>query len=290
MKKIFLFGAIAISTVCMGQKVSNKLTFQKGQKYEITTVMDNNNTMEMMGQSMDMKMNMTTTRTLDIENVDKNVATIESKVKRMQFNFEGMGQTQKFDSENEADMKGEGGKMAEKALKNKYSMKVDATGRILEVTPDDDNPNKADAAVSGTMGGPMDGMMEGFDLPKTGSRIDLSILPATEVSKGSTWTDTTSANKDEKRKANYTVTGITDSEVQIEFTEVVNANTTQENMGMEVNIERKDQSSGKIILDRKTGLLKQQVVTTKTEATAEMMGQRMPMNATTTRTITVRAM
>lgn len=290
MKKIFLLGAIAVSTACLGQKVSNKLTFQKGQKYEITTVVDNNNTMEMMGQSMDMKMNMTTTRTLDIENVDKNVATIESKVKRMQYNFEGMGQAQTFDSENEADMKGEGGKMAEKALKNKYSMKVDATGKILVVTPDDDNPNKADAAPSGTMGGPMDGMMEGFDLPKTGTRIDLSVLPAGEVSKGSTWTDTTSANKDEKRKAAYTVTGITDSEVQIEFTEVVNANTVQENMGMEVNIERKDQSTGKITLDRKTGLLKQQVVTTKTEATAEMMGQRMPMNATTTKTVTVRAM
>ncbi|HEY1112945.1 MAG TPA: DUF6263 family protein [Chitinophagaceae bacterium] len=290
MKKIFLIGAIAVSTACMGQKVSNKLTFQKGAKYEITTIVDNNNTMEMMGQSMDMKMNMTTTRTLDIENVDKNVATIESKVKRMQFNFEGMGQAQKFDSENEADMKGEGGKMAEKALKNKYSMQVDATGKILAVTPDDDNPNKADAAPSGTMGGPMDGMMEGFDLPKTGTRLDLSILPAGEVSKGSTWTDTTSANKDEKRKANYTVTGITDSEVQIEYSEQVDANTVQQNMGMEVNIERKDQSTGKITLDRKTGLLKQQVVTTKTEATAEMMGQRMPMNATTTKTITVRAM
>jgi hypothetical protein len=290
MKKIFLIGALAISTACLGQKVSNKLTFQKGQKYEITTVVDNVNTTEMMGQSMDMKMNMTTTRTLDVEAVNNNVATIESKVKRMQYNFEGMGQSQKFDSENEADMKGEGGKMAEKALKNKFSMKVDASGKILEVTPDEDNPNKADNAASGSMGGPMDGMMEGFDLPKTGTRIDLSILPATEVSKGSTWTDTTSANGDEKRKAAYTVTGVTDSEVLIDYTEEVNATTTREQMGMEVNIERKDQSTGKITLDRKTGILKQQVVTTKTEATAEVMGQRMPVNATTTRTVTVRAM
>lgn len=290
MKKIFLLGAIAVSTACLGQKVSNKLTFQQGQKYEITTIVDNVNTTEMMGQSMDMKMNMTTTRILDIGQVDKNVARIESKVKRMQFNFEGMGQSQKFDSENEADMKGEGGKMAEKALKNKYSMKVDATGKILEVIPDDDNPNKAENAASGSIGGPMDGMMEGFDLPKTGSRLDISILPASEVGKGSTWTDTTAANKDEKRKANYTVTGVTDSEVLIDFTEEVAATTTREQMGMEVNIERKDQSTGKITLDRKTGLLKQQTVTTRTEATAEVMGQRMPVNATTTKTVTVKAM
>jgi hypothetical protein len=290
MKKIFLLGAIALSTACLGQKVSNKLALQKGQKYEITTIVDNVNTTEMMGQSMDMKMNMTTTRTLDVEGVDKNIATIESKVKRMQYNFEGMGQSQKFDSENEADMKGEGGKMAEKALKNKYSMKVDATGKILEVTPDDDNPNKAENAASGSMGGPMDGMMEGFDLPKTGTRLDVSFLPATEVSKGSTWTDTTAVNKDEKRKALFTVTGVTDNEVLIDYTEEVAATTTREQMGMEVNIERKDQSTGKITLDRKTGLLKQQTVTTKTEATAEVMGQRMPVNATTTKTVTVKAL
>ena len=290
MKQIFLIGALAVSTACLGQKVSSKLTFQPGQKYEITTIVDNVNTTEMMGQSMDMKMNMTTTRVLDVGKVDKNVATIESKVKRMQYNFEGMGQSQKFDSENEADMKGEGGKMAEKALKNKFSMKVDASGKILEVTPDDNNPNKADAAVSGSMGGPMDGMMEGFDLPKTGSRIDLSVLPAGDVSKGSSWTDTTSGNGDEKRKAAYTITGVTDNEVLIDYTEEVAATTTREQMGMEVNIQRKDQSSGKITLDRKTGLLKQQVVTTKTEATAEVMGQRMPVNATTTKTVTVKAM
>jgi hypothetical protein len=290
MKKIILIGALAVSTACLGQKLSNKLALQKGQKYEITTVVDNVNTTEMMGQSMDMKMNMTTTRTLDVEDVQKDVATVESKVKRMQFNFEGMGQSQKFDSENEEDMKGEGGKMAEKGLKNKYSMKVDAQGKILEVTADDDNPNKAGNAESTGMGGPMDGMMEGFDLPKVGARLDLSILPAQEVSKGSTWTDTTSASKDEKRKASFTVADVTDSEVLIDFTEEVNAKTVRENMGMEVNIDRKDQSTGKITLDRKTGLLKKQVVTTKTEATAEVMGQKMPVNATTTKTVTVKAL
>ena len=290
MKKIILLGAIVLSTAGYAQKVSNKLAFQKGQKFEITTIVDNVNSMEMMGQSMDMKMNMTTTRTLDIGDVANNVATIESKVKRMQFFFEGMGKTEKFDSEKEEDMKGEGGKMAEKALKNKYTMKVDGSGKILDVKADDDNPNKAPAAKNDDMMGGLEGIMDGFDLPKAGDRLQLSILPAQEINKGSTWADTTAASKDEKRKANYTVTNITDNEILIDFTEEVAAKMVKENMGMEINIDKKDNSTGKITLDRKTGFLKQQTVTTKSAATAEVMGQTMPVNSTVTKTVTVKAM
>lgn len=289
MKSFFLLGAVVLSSTLFAQKVPNKLAFQKGQKFEVITVVDNVNSMEMMGQSMDMKMNMTTTRTLDIGEVSKDIATIESKVKRMQFSFEGMGKTESFDSEKEEDMKGEGGKMAEKGLKNKYTMKVDGSGKILEVKADDDNPNKNDSVQQDDMmGGALQGVMEGFNLPKAGDRLELGILPSQAVSKGSTWTDTTSANKDEKRKASYTVADVTDSEVLIDFTEEVSAKTMKENMGMEINIDRKDKSSGKITLDRKTGFLKQQVVTIKSEATAEMMGQTMPVNSTTTKTITVK--
>ena len=104
MKSILLMGAVVLSTTLCAQKVPDKLTFQKGQKYEVTTVVENVNTMTMMGQNMDMKMNLTTTRVLDVGDVSKDVATIESKVKRMQFSFEGMGKNETFDSEKEEDM------------------------------------------------------------------------------------------------------------------------------------------------------------------------------------------
>ena len=76
MKSILLMGAVVLSTTLCAQKVPDKLTFQKGQKYEVTTVVENVNTMTMMGQNMDMKMNLTTTRVLDVGDVSKDVATI----------------------------------------------------------------------------------------------------------------------------------------------------------------------------------------------------------------------
>ena len=290
MKSILLMGAVVLSTTLCAQKVPDKLTFQKGQKYEVTTVVENVNTMTMMGQNMDMKMNLTTTRVLDVGDVSKDVATIESKVKRMQFSFEGMGKNETFDSEKEEDMKGEGGKMAEKGLKNKYTMKVDATGKILEVKADDDNPNKSPEGQGSLVMGPLESMMAGFDLPKAGDRLELSFLPSGSGAKGFTWSDTTSADKDTKRKANYTIADVTDSDVVIDFSEDVASKSVQEQMGMEINIDRKDKSTGKITLDRKTGLLKQQVVSIKSESLAEMMGQSMPVNSMTTKTITVKAL
>src|SRR5215203_1052389 len=184
MKSILLLGAVVMATTLYAQKAPGKLAFQKGQKYEVTTIVDNVNSMSMMGQNMDMKMSMTTTRVLDVGEVNKNVATIESKVKRMQFSFEGMGKSETFDSEKEEDMKGEGGKMAEKGLKNKYTMKVDGSGKILEVKADDDNPNKNADGSEAAMLGALDGMMSGFDLPKAGDRLELSFLPGGSIAKG----------------------------------------------------------------------------------------------------------
>src|SRR3712207_393258 len=143
MKQFFLVAALAISVTGFSQKVSNKLAFQKGQKLEMITKVNSVVSMEMMGQSMETKVDATVTRSFDIEDVANGVATIDHKMKRMQMSIEApMAGAQSFDSDNEADMKGEGGKQMEKALKNKYTMSVDALGNVTAIKADDDNPNK----------------------------------------------------------------------------------------------------------------------------------------------------
>ena len=143
MKQFFLVAAVAISVTGFSQKINNKLLFQKGQKLEMVSKVNSVVSMEMMGQSMDTKIDATITRSFDVEDVANGAATIEHKMKRMQMSFESpMAGSQSFDSDKEADMKGDGGKAMEKALKNKYSMTVDAGGKITAVKSDDDNPNK----------------------------------------------------------------------------------------------------------------------------------------------------
>jgi hypothetical protein len=289
MKKIVFSAAIVlIAAFASAQKVGTQLNFTKGSKIEVTTTI--NVVAQLMGE---ITTNATTTRILDVEDVNNNVATIESKIKRMQFSFEGMGQSQTFDSENESDMKGEGGKMAEKGLKNKYTMKVESNGTIIEVTPDDDNPNaKKDDAADAT--DPMMGMMEGgsvggLDLPKVGSKIELAVFPQGDMARGDTWSDTTTLVPGMTRKAIYTIKDITNDMILVNFTEESSGKLTRQNMGMEITIDQTDKTTGSITIDRASGLIKERNLTKKSEGTMEVMGQTMPLDTTTTikETVTV---
>jgi hypothetical protein len=286
MKKAVLSALVLFSLAAQAQKVSNKLQFQKGQKLEMLTTVKSAS--EMMGQSLDV--NVVSTRVLDVADLANGNAVIESKIKRLQVDFNGMGQNQTFDSDREEDRNSEMGKGLGKVLKNKYTMTVDPYGKITAVKADADNPNNAADSSAGAqdmMGGMMEGLMAGFSLPKAGDATDFALLPAKEVGKGDTWTDTTSADKDVKRKAVYTVSDITANEVLLKYTEDVAMKTTKENMGMEVTIDKQDKNTGNITLDRKTGLLKQKTITTETSGTASVMGQEIPLDTKVTTTVVV---
>lgn len=285
MKHTLLLVAVACSLSASAQKVSNKLTFKKGQKLEMVSQVNSVISMDMMGQSIDTKIDATITRLFDVADVAKGAATIEHKMKRMQMNFDvPMQGTQTFDTENETDMKGEGGKMAEKAMKNKYTMTLDPTGKITAVKADDDNPNKNDSAVvqADPMAGALSQIAAGMDLPKSGDLSEFKILPDYEVSKGQSWADST---KDSKTV--YTLTDITNTDIIIDYTEDATTQRTQEAQGMEITMSSKDKTTGKIILDKNTGLLKERTTTTNSEGTMEMMGQSLPMNTKLTKKITV---
>jgi len=144
MKRIILIAALGFSIPSFAQNA--KLAFQKGQKIEMTVESKKASTVELMGQAMESTANATITTSYDIKDVNASGTVIEHKVKRLVFTADGMGQKQSFDSEKEADLQGELGKILEMSIKNKYTLTLDPTGKITNVKLDDDNPNaKPDA-------------------------------------------------------------------------------------------------------------------------------------------------
>jgi len=280
MKNFLLPAAIAITFNGFAQKVSNQLSFPKGQKLEMEVKVNSTISQGMGGDS---KVDVIINRIFDVNDVTNGNATIEHKLKRIQVSFEApMMGTQTFDSDKESDMKSEQGKQMEKALKNKYSMTVDATGRVTAVKKDDDNPN-TESKNDDMMANMLSQFASGMEVPKVGDKTDFTILPSKEVGKGDSWTD--SANN---MKAVYTVADITDNEVIIDYTEEGKTERKQEAMGMEIKINSTDKSTGKIILDRTTGVLKSKTTAMNSDGVMEVMGQTVPMTTNTTRTITVK--
>jgi hypothetical protein len=285
MKQLLSLACIALTLNVAAQKVNNKLTFQKGQKLEMVSKVNSAISMEMMGQSINTKVDAIVTRTFDVEDVTANGATIEHKIKRVQMNAEvPMQGTQTFDSDSEKDMKSDEGKTMEKAMKNKYTLTVDAAGKITAVKADDNNPNKDAAKEGDMMGNMMAQVAAGFELPKAGDASEFAVLPGKEVSKGESWTDTSN-----KKKAVYTVADVTNTDIIVDFTEEGTTSRKQDAMGQELTITSKDKTTGKIVLDRKTGLLKEKTSTTASEGNLDMGGQSMPMNTKMTKTTTVKS-
>lgn len=288
MKKILLIASISLSLNGFAQKVNGKLNFQKGQKLEMVTETKKTNAMELMGQTMETTVNSTVTEVFDIEDVNDGNATIEHKIKRMVFKAEGMGNTQSFDSENEEDRKGEMGKLMEKSLKNKYKMTVDASGKIVSVTADDDNPNsdkKSEADAMADLASAQLGLS--LALPKPGDASIFKILPRAAVGQGDTWTDSTSAN-DQKITTVYKVNSITATDIILDYTSDVSINTTQQIMGTDASIKADDKVTGQITLDKATGLLKQKTASIDSKATMEAQGMSIPSTGKTTVTVTLK--
>lgn len=286
MKHTLLLAALGLTLSAGAQKVTNQVRFAKGQKLEMVTKANTVTSMDMMGQAMEVKMDATITRHFDVEDATTNSAVIEHKVKRLQFNVEApMAGTQSFDSENEKDMQGEMGKTVEKSIKNKYKMTVDAAGRVTAVKSDDDNPNKpTDKGNSNDMmASALSQMGSGLEMPKVGDSTEFLILPAGDVTKGQSWKKTAGT-----LTTTYTVSDINDAAVLVDFVEEGKTTRNQEANSMELTINTNNKTTGKITIDRKTGLLKESSSTIDSEGSMDMMGQSIPLKVTGTKVVTVK--
>ena len=286
MKKIISLAFVFVAVTGMAQKANNKLSFQKGQKFEVVTETTKNSSVELMGQSMETKVNSTLTEVLDVQDANNTGATVEHKVKRLKFDLTSPMQNQSFDSEKDAGS-GDMGKLLEKSLKNKYTMTLDPSGKITAVKSDDDNPNgkNPDAADMSDLISSQLGMSVG--LPKSGEASLFKILPDKEVSVGDSWTDSSSA-QGQTRKTTYTVKSITASDIVLDYTEQLDINTKQQIMGMEATIITNDKSTGTITLDKTSGLLKQKTIAMEEEGSMEAQGQKIPMKGKTNVTVSIR--
>jgi hypothetical protein len=289
MKKILLVLSVTLSLFVSAQNNGTKIKFQKGQKLEITTETKKNATMELMGQSMDNNVTSTVTEMFDIEDVNESGATIEYKVKRLVIDASGMGKTESFDSEKEGDRKGELGKLLEKGIKNKFTMKVDNYGKIISIKADDDNPNATKTSAEDEAMGAMISSQLGVNvgMPKEGDNSIFKILPEKTVVAGDTWNVATDANG-QKKSTTYKVNSISDADILLDYNEEVTINTKQQMMGTEATVTGNEKSTGTITLDKTSGILKSKTISKQANTNLEAQGMTLPTTEKTTITVTVK--
>lgn len=256
----------------------NGLGFEKGKKLEMTVTV--NSSMASMGNTT---LAAVIERSFDVEDVLNGNAVIEHKIKRVKFDMQSMMGNESFDSEKDSDMKGQTGKALEKTLKSKYSMTLDGSGRVVAVTMDDDFKKAQEQEATDMMAGMIGQLSDGFKAPAIGDKSIFSILPAKEITKGEKWTDTIPGGM-----VHYTVEEITEDAITLSYVEEVKLESTQEMMGQELKMVQNDKTTGTVILDGKTRLLREKSGSSEATGTIEVMGQQLPISTSSTKKWVVR--
>jgi hypothetical protein len=287
--KYYLLAAasLAVSPAIQSQKVNSQLKFEPGQVFEVTMQVKTTIAQQAMGQAIDFNVDATGNHCFKVTNINDDNSTLNHSVQRVAFAFDGMGQKRNFDSNNEKDLNGPFGKPVKDLLEKKYNMVIDPAGKTMMVIPEKvDSPNSDPRmAIITTM------IKDLFNLvqpPKKGAASFFKVLPESETGIGESWTESYT-NETGKFDAAYSISNINDTTIVVDFATSSSTVTKAEMMGNETITAMNHKSTGKIILDRVTGIIKEKTETTESTGNTETSFGTLPVTSKTVTTITVKA-
>ena len=287
MKKITasLFCLLAIAATTFSQKVTGKLKFEQGQTFEVSMTVKSTISQQAMGQAIDFKVDAVGKHSYKVTNTTEDNSTLNHQVQRIAFSFDGMGTKMGFDPDKEKDLNGPFGKTVKDMLEKKYDIIIDPAGKVMMAMPEKVELSKADGrmAMITTM---LKDVLDLVQPPQKGKPSFFKVLPDGEGGKGDTWTTSYPANGG-KVDAGYTIADINDTTIVIDFAENSVTISKAEMMGSETTTTMNNKSTGKIILDRVTGIMKEKTITTESNGNTEAAFGTLPVTSKTTTVITV---
>jgi len=289
MKKIasVIIASTILSLMGYSQKVAGKLNLKKGQKIEVTSTTKSLISQEAMGQKIEFNVVRNITEFFEILDVNDNQSKLNHSIKRIALTMDGMGQTQSFDSDKKDTVDGKAVSPLQDALTKKYEATIDKQGTITTIKNTTDESSKAAESGSDMIVNLLKMLGPTIQLPTQpvqGEATLFKILPAKDINKNESWTDSITTT-DGKEVTTYTLKDITSADILVDYTSQSTTSVKGDMMGMETTTNLVSKTKGKIIIDKSSGILKQKIGNTESTGTVEMMGQSVPLTATSTTTI-----
>lgn len=260
------------------QDIDGRLKFQQGDTLQIRMDVNNTLSQEAMGQVIDLKLGATALHDYVVAKTSSDSSTLKHEVRRIQFNFEGMGQKYPFDSYSKSDMEGPFGPTMEDMLKRSFDMVISPSGKVLQVRTEKAGPIEKDDKLK-TVTNMLKEVLAIVQPPQKGVGSFFQVLPDRLIGPGQSWEDSI-IDQTGKYHNKYTLTEITDSTIVVDVTGNSLTSSRMEPMaGREIITTMNCITSGKIILDIKTGLVRQKTFETISTGTAKGMGTETPLHS-----------
>jgi hypothetical protein len=274
MKRIFVVVSLFSVMTVSAQSVSKKTSLVKGQQIEQTSKVSANITQEMMGQSMEIKMETNSNGLLEVKDASADGYTVANTVKRVIMNMSAMGNEQNFDSDKKEDLDGPIGQTVKDKIgvAREYKLNKDGVITALPEAAKKDDPNSM-------MGGVMGGAMEDELIGNTYSA--LIAIPAAGVKVGDSWNDST-ITKENKVRNTYTLKQVNGNDAVVDVKGTLNVDREMEQQGMAMQMSMNGTITGELTFDTKSGLIKARKQNTKATGSIEVQGQTVPLTLDTT--------
>ena len=270
----------------MSQKISAPLNFQQGDSIAVSVKINQVVAQQAMGQAIDFHVNGSADHFYKVSNSTSDNTTLHHKVKRLQFDFDGMGQKRAIDSDNKKDMDGQLGKPVKDMLSKEFDLIIDPSGKALLVRPEKVALEQPDARFA-LIANMLKDLISVVYPPQKGTSSFFKVLPAEGAAVGETWQETFKTET-ESGISNYRLTAATDTTLIVDYKTAASSTTTTEMMGMETSTTMKTNITGQIIIDRVSGIIRKKTSNIESNGATEAMGNSMPINAKATISIVVK--
>ena len=267
-KVVMTIGCLVLTSALYAQN-ADKLKLTVGQKIIFNANDSMFNQQKRGEESMDMKTTTLSNNVYEVIEVSATNYKLKSTLQKIKIDFEGFGQKMVYDSE---DPTKQTGMMAEQ-LKGKLgvsdTIEVTIDGKLVEAAED-----KSKGKGKGR------GMMRMMDQQSMNIENAFLLVPA-DAKEGTGW------KKDQtkdgvKSQTIYFVDKINGNMADISFKKKTKGTKVVSSQQGEMNIEVDNLSSGSLVVELKTGLVKQYNEELNTNTKMNMMGQDMPSTGKTT--------
>lgn len=279
MKKIISFTAsFVIAQLMMAQTNTNAILLLKGQKISV-----NNDVTIDADLGMGMQLNSVTAsiNSLQVKDSDTNNYTISNTLTKLKINMNMMGQNNTYDSDNKDGNNADMAKIFDNKMNKVNDVMIDkTTGAVIApkqavIKDSDEDANNIS-----------ENMMKMFSNTSDVAVVEgaFEILPAGKKT-GDSWADT-SKTADTKTIRTYTLQSVTGNEAVMNIETTVKATNKLDFQGMEFEINTDTKTTGQVLFDISTGMVKKRDTVSDITGSFQMMGQDMPITAkTTTKTV-----
>lgn len=279
MKKIIAFTFVCTTVAfSFAQNQTSKIILTKDQELKYVSVAKTNITQEMMGQTMDITMDITTSQKITVKDVSATDNKVDMVTTHVKGNMSLMGQDKTFDSDNKADMDGEMKDLG-KSINVVKALTITSAGKCK--VDEAASPEKPD---ENAMAGMMQQMLGGAAAEEVAAEGYFMLIPAGKKI-GDTWTDSV-INTATKTYWNYTWDSNAENTAVIKATAKTLTSTSFSTQGMDMTMNSTSDVTEVRKVDIKTGLINSKSNTTKLNGSIDVMGQSVPITGTVTTTIT----